>query len=94
MADEDRLTPPFDSDGLARTHARDVEFRGCHGQHVRGCGHGRYELDDEYARRGRVRESDAGEEEVGEGASFRFGDAIDSVVGVTVIDGAELVEGG
>lgn len=94
MTDEHRLSAPLDRDGLAEADGGHVEFRGGQGQYVGGGAHGRDEFHDEDAGRGSVRESDSGEQEVGEGATFGLGDSVDAVVGEAVVDGAELVEGG
>jgi len=94
MADEDGLSTPLDRDGLSNAHGAYVEFGRGQRQNVGGRTHGRDEFHDEDACGGGVRESDSGEEEVGEGATFGFGDSVDAVIGEGVVDGAEFVEGG
>mmetsp|Transcript_19454 Transcript_19454/g.31490 ORF Transcript_19454/g.31490 Transcript_19454/m.31490 type:complete len:202 (+) Transcript_19454:445-1050(+) len=94
MTDKDGLSAPLNSDGLANTHAADVEFSRRQREDVGGRAHGRDEFDHEDAGRGGIRESDSGEEEVGEGTAFGFGDSVDAIVGEAVVDGAEFVESG
>lgn len=94
MTDEDGFAPPLDRDGFTGGDGRDVEFGRGQGEDVGAGAHGGDEFDDEDACGGGVGESHSREEEVGEGATFGFGDVIDAVVGVAVVDGAQFVEGG
>lgn len=91
MTDEDGFAAPFDRDGFTGRDGRYVEFGAGQSQHVGRGAHGRDEFDDEDACGGSVGEADAGEEEVGEGSTFGFGDVVDAVVGVAVVHRAEFV---
>ncbi|KAL7461029.1 hypothetical protein ACHAXS_001466 [Conticribra weissflogii] len=92
MANKDWLATPLDCDSFPGLDAPHVEFGGGEGEDVRGGAHRGDKLDDENAGSGGVGEADSGEEEVGECATFGFGDAVDAVVFEGVVDGAELVE--
>ena len=94
MTDEDRLSAPLHRDGLSGRDGANVEFSRGQCQHVCGGAHGGNELYHEDTCGGGVCEADTGEEEVGEGTAFGFGDAVDAIICEGVIDGAEFVEGG
>mmetsp|Transcript_8884 Transcript_8884/g.18947 ORF Transcript_8884/g.18947 Transcript_8884/m.18947 type:complete len:156 (+) Transcript_8884:453-920(+) len=94
MTNENGLAAPLDRDGLAGLDAPHVEFGGGEGEDVGGGAHGGNKLDNEDAGSGGVGKADSGEEKVGEGAAFGFGDTVDAVVFEGVVDGAEFVEGG
>lgn len=94
MTNENGLPPPLHSDSLSGSHGPDIKLSGSKCQNVGGCAHGRDEFDDQDASGGGVSEADPGEEEVGEGTTFGFGNVVNTVVGEGVVDGAKFVEGG
>lgn len=92
MADKHGLSTPLDRNGLSGGDGSNIKLGRCQRQHVGGGAHGGDELDNEDASGGGVGEANSGEEEVGEGTTFWFGDAVDAVVFESVVDGAQFVE--
>lgn len=93
VADEDGLAAPFDGDGLARGDGSNIKLGRGERQHIGGGAHGRDEFDHQHAGSGGVGEANPREEEVGEGSAFGLGDMINAVVGESVVDRAQFVEG-
>ena len=86
MTNEHGLSTPLDRDGFTGRDPTDVEFGRGQCEDIGRSAHGGDEFNDEDACGGGVGESDPGEEEVGEGTTFWFGDAVDAVIGEAVVD--------
>jgi hypothetical protein len=90
-SDKDGLSTPFDSNGLAHGNVTQIEFGKGQGQDIGRRTHAGHKLDHQKTCRRRVRKSDGRKHQVGKGTTFGFGDLVDAVIFVSVIDATEVV---